>query len=148
MCRKIDCYIQAFSALTPATSKQKPLLLLAVLDLIAEKKINREFIEPSSELAETYAGYWQHVEPVGSKTDLAIPFCNMDQEPFWNLALRHGVTSPFEGEDCIKRFKELYLGARIDNELFKLCLMEPLRKKLRDTLIAAYIDPAIQSNGI
>ena len=43
MCRKIDCYIQAFSSLTPATSRQKALLLLAVLDLIAAKKINREF---------------------------------------------------------------------------------------------------------
>ena len=96
MCRKIDCYIQAFSALTPATSKQKPLLLLAVLDLIAEKKINREFIEPSSELAETYAGYWQHVEPICSTTDLTIPFFNMDQEPFWDLALKHGVPPHLE----------------------------------------------------
>jgi predicted restriction endonuclease len=68
MCGKIDCYIEAFSKLRTDKNKNrwseattfraphKPFLLLSILDLISEGLINSEFIEPSFDLAETFAG--------------------------------------------------------------------------------------------
>jgi hypothetical protein len=38
----------------------------------------------------------------------------------------------------LEKLKELYLGARLDPELFKLCLMEPLRKRLQNALKITY----------
>lgn len=86
MCGKIDCYINAFAKLrtdrnrnrwTEATTfraPHKPLLLLSILDLIAQGRITRNFIEPAFELAETFAGYWQRIMPIGSAGNMAYPF--------------------------------------------------------------------------
>jgi hypothetical protein len=41
----------------------------------------------------------------------------------------------------MKRLKEFYLGAKIDEELFKLCLMEVLRERLRTALMGTYFAP-------
>ena len=83
MCGKIDCYIKAFAELrtdrnrkrwstaTTFRAPHKPFLLLSILDLIAEGQITKNFIEPSFELAETFAGYWQRVMPLGSTGNMA-----------------------------------------------------------------------------
>ena len=67
MCGEIDCYIKAFSRLrtdknrnrwsaaTTFRAPHKPFLLLSILDLIPEGLITSEFIEPTFELAETFA---------------------------------------------------------------------------------------------
>jgi putative restriction endonuclease len=150
MCGKIDCYIKAFSELRTDKNKNswsaattfraphKPLLLLSILDQISKKKINKEFIAPSSDLNETYSSCWQLIIVVKSRGNIATPFYNMSREPFWNLIPRHGNNQPTGRIRSLKKLKEFYLGAKIDNELFKLCLMEPLRKRLRTTLINTY----------
>ncbi len=157
MCGKIDCYIKAFSELRTDKNKKrwsaattfraphKPFLLLSILDLISEGLITKEFIEPSFELAETFAGYWQRVMPLGSSGLMAYPFFYMDSEPFWKLVPRPGVTPPTgKVVSSMKRIKELYLGTKLDPELFKLALMEPLRKKLQTALISTYFSPETQ----
>jgi putative restriction endonuclease len=157
MCEKINCYLKAFAELrtdknrkrwTSATTSRaphKPFLLLSILDLIAEGQITKNFIEPSFELAETFAGYWQRVMPLGSTGNMAYPFFYMDSEPFWKLVPRPGVIPPAgRVVSSMKRVKELYLGAKLDKELFKLVLMEPLRKRLQTILITTYFAPEIQ----
>ena len=157
MCRKIDCYIKVFSELrtdknknrwstaTNSRAPHKPFLLLSILDLISEGLITKEFIEPTFELAETFAGYWQRIMPLGSSGIMAYPFFYMDSEPFWELVPRPGVKSPTgKVVSSMKRIKELYLGAELDKELFKLTLMEPLRKRLQTALITTYFAPEIQ----
>lgn len=151
MCGKINCYIKAFSELRTDKNKKrwseattfraphKPFLLLSILDLISEGLINSEFIEPSFDLAETFAGFWQRVMPLGSCGIMAYPFFYMDSEPFWHLVPRPGVKI-FAGKtiSSMRRIKELYLGAKLDPELFKLTLMEPLRKRLQIALVNTY----------
>lgn len=70
MCGKIDCYLKSFaelrtdknkkrwSAATTYRAPHKPLLLLSIIDLIAQGTITRNFIEPTFELAETFNQYW------------------------------------------------------------------------------------------
>lgn len=158
MCGTIDCYITAFSRLrtdrnrkrwTAATTfcaPHKPFLLLSILDLIAEGKITSHFIEPTFELAETFAGYWQRVMPLCSSGNMAYPFYHMESEPFWTLVPNQGVKQPTgKVVSSMKRVRELYLGAELDAELFPLLLMEPLRRKLRDILVQTYFAPGIQA---
>jgi putative restriction endonuclease len=157
MCGKIDCYIKAFSELRTDKNKNrwsaattfraphKPFLLLSILDLISEGLITKEFIEPTFELAETFAGYWNRIMPIGSSGIMAYPFFYMDSEPFWELVPRPGVKPPVgKTISSMKRIKEIYLGAKLDKEFFKLTLMESLRKRLQIVLINTYFSPEIQ----
>jgi len=157
MCGKIDCYIDAFAKLrtdknrnrwTEATTfraPHKPLLLLSILDLVAQGRITRNFIEPAFELAETFAGYWQRIMPIGSAGNMAYPFFFMDSEPFWTLVPRPGIWPPAgRTVSSMRRIRELYLGARLDEELFPLLLMEPLREKLRTALVKTYFAPEVR----
>jgi putative restriction endonuclease len=157
MPEKIDSYVKAFATLrtdsnrhrwTAATNHRaphKPFLLLAILDLIAQGVITREFVEPSFELAETFAGYWSRVMPLGTSGIMAYPFYHMDSEPFWQLAPLPGVMPPAgRVVSSMKRIRELYLGAQLDAELFPLLLMAPLRERLRATLIQTYFHADLQ----
>jgi len=85
------------------------------------------------------------VMPIESRGIMAYPFYHMDSEPFWELVPRSNIT-PAAGRtiSSMKKIKELYLGAKLDPELFKLCLMEPLRKRLQITLINKYFAPETQ----
>ncbi len=44
---------------TPAP--HKPVLLLAIIDLVEQGAINRNYIEPSPQLVETYINYWTQI---------------------------------------------------------------------------------------
>ena len=84
MCGKLDHYLQVFSALrtdknrnrwsaeTCFQAPHKPFLLLSILDAIASSVVTRNFIEPSFELAETFAGYWSLVMPPATSGSLSL----------------------------------------------------------------------------
>jgi len=161
MCGKIDCYIQAFSKLrtdknrknwsaaTTFRAPHKPFLLLSVLDHISEGLITTEFIEPTFELAETFLDYWQRVMlPLGfslSRGNMAYPFYHLETSGFWQLVPQPGKPHLKDRRiKSVKQLRGLYLGAKLDSELFKLTLMEPLRKKLQAVLVATYFAPEIQ----
>ena len=158
MCGKIDCYIKLFAELRTDKNKKrwsaatiwraphKPLLLLSIIDLIAQGTITRNFIEATFDLAETFAQYWAKIMPLGTSGKMAYPFYYMDSEPFWELVPRPGVTLPVgKVVSSMKRIRELYLGAKIDDQLFPLLLMEPLRERLRNVLIKTYFAPELQA---
>ena len=156
MCGKIDCFITAFSSLsiekdrkqwpaeTTFRAPHKPLLLLSILDLVAQGKITRNFVEPNFELAESFAGYWQRVMPNDSHGNITYPFISMKSEPFWVLVPRPDFARP-SGKvfRSIKRVRELYLGARLDEQLYPLLLMEPLRRRLKEALVQTYFDSKV-----
>ena len=56
---RTDLSRQRWTAATQHRAPHKPFLLLAILDLIAQGVITRDFMAPSFELAETFAGYWR-----------------------------------------------------------------------------------------
>lgn len=158
MCGKLDCYLQSFSKLrTDKNSKRwsadtcfqaphKPLLLLSILDLISSGSITKNFIEPSFELAETFNGYWAKVMPVGTSASMSYPFYHLETADFWHLIEQ--PSTPHEAGrtvSSVKRLRELYLGARLDDELFPLLVMDSSREKLRELLITKYFLENIQS---
>ena len=82
----LETYIKKFSelrtdksrnrypALTNHRAPQKPLLLLAVMDLIAQGQITTNFTETSFELVETWNDCYHSSMPPGSKPSMAYPF--------------------------------------------------------------------------
>ncbi|MBU0681693.1 MAG: HNH endonuclease [Proteobacteria bacterium] len=154
---EIDGYLAAFanlrtdhnrnrwSAATCYRAPHKPFLLLSILDQIAQGGITGNFIEPSFELAETFVQYWSRVMPLGSSGNVAYPYFYMDSEPFWELVLRPGAEAPVgRTVSSMKRIRELYLGAKLDEELFLLLQMPSLRERLRAVLIEKYFAPEVR----
>lgn len=76
---------------TEATKRKaphKPLLLLAVLDLVQRGVITTPFIAVSGdlvELNELFNLYWRRVVPLGQTSSIAFPFSRLSREPFWEL---------------------------------------------------------------
>lgn len=142
MCGKLDCYLQSFSKLrTDKNSKRwsaatcfraphKPLLLLSILDLISSGSISENFIEPSFELAETFNGYWSKVMPIGTSASMSYPFYHLETADFWHLREQSGIPHQ-RGRtvSSVKRLRDLYFGARFDDDLFPLLIVENSRKK-------------------
>jgi putative restriction endonuclease len=74
---------------TEATKRKaphKPLLLLAVLDLVHRGVITSPFIAVTCdlvELNELFNLYWRWIIPLGQTSSIAFPFSRLDREPFW-----------------------------------------------------------------
>lgn len=79
-----------WTAATRHKAPNKPLLLLAVLDLAAQGTLATTLIEPTPELGELFATYWDLVMPGGRRGNLAMPFFHLRREGFWQLVPRPG----------------------------------------------------------
>jgi putative restriction endonuclease len=78
-----------YPATTCHRAPHKPLLLLSVMDHIAEGVITENFIRPSLDLVETFNFYITLALPVGWKTSMAHPFPRLQKEGFW-----HRIANP------------------------------------------------------
>ena len=92
----LDDYCTSFSKLTRAPGRMwgtatrnraphKPLLLLAVMDLIARSVITSRFISISGELVELnelFTDYWRSIVPVAQTSSIAFPFSRLHTENF------------------------------------------------------------------
>src|SRR5512146_209444 len=80
---------------TKCKAPHKPLLLLAVLDLVHRGVITTPFIAVSGdlvELNELFNLYWRRVVPLGQTSSIAFSFSRLSREPFWELVPQPGKT--------------------------------------------------------
>jgi putative restriction endonuclease len=83
---------------TEATKRKaphKPILLLAVLDLVHSGVITSPYIDVTGdlvELNELFNLYWRRIVPQGQTSSIAFPFSRLDREPFWELVPQPGTT--------------------------------------------------------
>ena len=135
-----------WSALTTYQAPHKPFLLLSIMDLIAQGSITQNFIEPSFELLDTFNTYWNSIMPIGSKTSMAYPFYHMRTEPFWQLMPNEGYKDQAGLTiSSMVKLREVYSGARMNDELFQMMCNPETREQLRAVLIKSYFAPDIQS---
>ena len=129
---------------TVTTKKQaphKPILLLAVLDLVARGAITSPFIAITGdlvELNELFNLYWWRIIPLGQTSSIAFPFSRLHNEPFWELvplpdkvitaATINNVTSA-------SQLRTLSLGSRLDEDLFHYMQQPESRNALREALL-------------
>jgi putative restriction endonuclease len=127
-----------------ATKKQaphKPVLLLAVLDLVARGVITSPFIAVTGdlvELNELFNLYWRRIISLGQTSSIAFPFSRLHNEPFWELVPLPGkeVTSAnVNNITSVSQLRALAVGARMDEVLFR-CVQDPAgRNALRESLL-------------
>ena len=153
----LEEYIHKFAVLrtdrgrnryTDATNQRaphKPFLLLSVMDMIAQGQIIENFIDPSFELVDTWNGYWNAVMPVGQRSTMAYPFPRLQTDGFWHRTANPGYDAEIDyNVSSMTRLREVYAGARLDDELF-IYMMDPVsRERLRAVLVQTYFSAEIQ----
>lgn len=147
----LHSYLKHFSnlhsnKLKGMTAPHKAIMLISVIDMIANGKISSNQIELTEELEECFLRNWNHFVKDDSifKPKAGTPFWHLHYEPFWKLV-------PFSGgEEIISQLKKSnpyspgtirkYIRhAEIDIELFELLKNEEYRNVLREVLVKSVI---------
>ena len=132
-----------FPEATKKRAPHKPILLLAVLDLVARGVITSPFIDVTGdlvELNELFNLYWRRVISAGQTSSIAFPFPRLHNEPFWELVPQSGkeiTPAAINNITSVSQLRSTVLGARLDEDLFH-CMQQPeSRNALREALLCS-----------
>ena len=109
-----------WGAETRNRAPHKPLLLLAVMDLVARGAITSPHISILGELVELndlFTDYWRSIVPVTRTSSIAFPFSRLHREPFWKLVPLPGreITGPVvDSISSVSQLRNVALGAEVD----------------------------------
>ncbi len=136
-----------FTETTKQQAPHKPLLLLAVLDLVHRGVITTPFIAVSGdlvELNELFNLYWRRIIPLGQTSSIAFPFSRLDREPFWQLVPQPGTTitpAIINNTSSVTYLRKHTLGAKLDEGLFRVMQSGEGREALREALLQSCFSP-------
>jgi putative restriction endonuclease len=119
------------------TAPHKPILLLAILELIDQNQNPHNQIELTPQLIAAFLKYWSHLVTTAHKPTIALPYYHLSSEPFWHLRPNPHSTS-HKINPSIKTLQDRYLYAHLDPELHSLLLQQPNRLILIQTLLKTY----------
>ncbi|ANA40589.1 HNH endonuclease [Geobacter anodireducens] len=135
---------------TEATKRKaphKPILLLAVLDLVHRGVISNPFIDVTAdlvELNELFNLYWRRVVPLGQTSSIAFPFSRLSREPFWELVPQPGKTitdAVINNTASVSYLRKYALGAKLEDGLFRVMQSGEGREALREALLLSCFSP-------
>ena len=136
---------------TKRKAPHKPILLLAVLDLVHRGVITAPFIDVTGdlvELNELFNSYWRRIIPLGQTSSIAFPFSRLGREPFWLLVPQPGkvITSAIiNNTSSITYLRNHVLGASLDEGVFHVMQMENEREALREALLQSCFSAEAQT---
>jgi putative restriction endonuclease len=139
---------------TDATKRKaphKPILLLAVLDLVHRGFITLPFIDLTGdlvELNELFNLYWRRVVPLGQTSSIAFPFSRLDREPFWELVPQPDKTitpAIINNTSSVSYLRNYALGAKLDEGLFQVMQTGEGREALQEALLLSCFSPEAQA---
>ena len=119
----------------------KPLFLLAIIEMIEQGQITENKILPAPTLVEIFMKYWSKV--TDRRPNIALPFFHLSKsEDFWHLHANPGYETALRVVTQIKTFsrlREIVAYASLDDDLFVLLTVPDDREVLRQTLIRTYL---------
>lgn len=125
----------------------KPLLLLALLDLFGQGRVEHNLIEPTADLYTLFHNYAALIAQPGEEPlQLAVAFDALREERFWHVEPMPGREADLEARSAITTdaaLQELVVGARLDEPLYALCGIPEARERLRSVLIERYFAPVV-----
>jgi putative restriction endonuclease len=155
----LDSYLKKFSTIdtekdetkypsvTFHRNPHKPVMLLAVMDLIARGTIRENFIEPSLDLIEIFNSYWGNIMPQGVAPSITLPFTCLQSDGFWDPIPRTEENSdPNDLMTIITCLRAIYAGARMDDDLFQIMLVPDTLEQLRHIIITTYFASEIHKS--
>jgi putative restriction endonuclease len=137
-----------WNAATQFQAPHKPILLLVILDLFAEGRVQANLIMITAELGELFAAYWSRIISPEHRGNLALPFFHLRSSGFWHLIPRPGQENVLENIrqiDTLNQLQKLILGASLDEELYFLLQDEKYRNALKSVLVQTYFSQDSQS---
>lgn len=131
-----------FSKLNVNTTKKRgnapyqPLLLLSVIDLIAEGEIQDRKIYITNKLSDRFEHYRNLLSSNTFKGNFVLPFFHLKNSGFWKLKF----SDAYDGgrPQTIPKLKSDVDYALLDKQLFDLLQHENNRQQLVDTLLEVY----------
>lgn len=158
----LEDYLKAFSRLKRAPGKiweegtrrrapHKPVLLLAVIDLVSRGVFTSPFLDVTGDLVEAnelFNGYWRRVAPTGHTSSVAFPFSRLHNESFWELVAANGTPLDVSrlNINTLPQLRAVAAGARMDAQLFALMAAPEARQALRQVLLEAHFSPGAQAS--
>ncbi|MDF3029207.1 MAG: endonuclease [Fluviicola sp.] len=107
----------------------KPVLLLAILELVRKGDILNNRIAITPELVLEFKSIWSKLVVTPHIPNFALPFYHMKTEPFWKLVTYTGITIPVTFSNSIRSLnalKESVAFAELDPEVFVL-MQDPIQ---------------------
>jgi putative restriction endonuclease len=149
--KNLAYYRQSFENLkvnttsTRGKSKHQPILLLSIIDLIAQGVIRENRIYVSDDLEKTFEKYWDVLGPDSQKRGLHYPFWHLESRGFWHNTLKSG----FNGlkPKTTNTLRKTVEYASLDDELFNILQEQNSRSELIDTLLAAWFSSNMDDRG-
>lgn len=143
---KLSHYKRLFQSLNVSTlfgtpAPHKPILLIAIMNLIERGYYHTSVIMPGAVLEGEFDTVWKSLVPKDCKysCNYWTSFWYMRLEPFWTIVPKSGCS--VDGKDWLseKEAKSMITGARLDENLFQLMQSPAARKELKQALIEKYL---------
>ena len=136
-----------WSELTRHRAPHKPLMLLTVMDLIAQGVVQTNFIEFNSDLLDVFDLYWTKIMGEDKPSNPVLPFFHLQSDGFWHLISTPGkeqILAAVTQIRTISQLHDLVLGAKLDDALFSEMQDSQPRNRLRAVLIQSYFAPELR----
>jgi putative restriction endonuclease len=119
----------------------KPILLLAIIELIEYEKLSENKIYPTPLIISTFLKYWSRLNFETHRNNVSLPFFHLKSEGFWHLYPNKGYERVLELTKSIRTFSELrkivnYVS--IDDNLFLIFSDKTYRESMRECIIETY----------
>ena len=127
---------------TQGKAPHKPMMMLAVLDLMETGQLHGNLIPYDDALLDAFDLYWSRV--FGTKgTNPLQPFWHLKSEGHWMLVPQHGCAQTLAGQSGLPSlavFRRLARGACLSDDLWREWQDPVARATMRAQLLAAYFD--------
>jgi putative restriction endonuclease len=142
--KELNYYVRRFAKLNVnkkngISAPHKPILLLAVIELIEQKKIQNNQIYLSPELIATFLKYWSNLVTTNHQSNIALPFFHLTGDKFWHLAPNMSYEGSISSiKPSLSALRNAVRCAYLDNELFELLEKTVSRFQLVSILIQTW----------
>jgi putative restriction endonuclease len=150
MTKGLSYYVKKFATLrvdrSNGVAPHKPILLLAIIELISQGQIQQNQIILSAELIATFLSLWSHLAPV-RESNIGLPFFHLKGDKFWHHQPKPGFEKAIASGVKIRSvglLRETVLYAYFDLELFALLIDPNSRIILTNTLINTWFSDKTQ----
>lgn len=123
------------------TAPHKPILLLAVMEMVERHTITENRIDLSPQLTQTFLKYWSYLGSASHRPDISRPFFHMRSGKFWHLVPRPGFETVLATKIKLKTMAEVQQAiayAYVDEDLFDFWQMPQYQESLLAVLVSRW----------
>jgi putative restriction endonuclease len=127
----------------------KPLMLLAVLDLIEERVITDARVEYGDRLVERFHDYWSALDPTGFQPRSWLPYFHLRSDGFWQVVAHDGLEPELAATSSPKsrrQLQSLIRHVRLSDEVWASLQSEQGRDIARRALLESHFAPRDQDS--